>query len=47
MDQHYVALDVSQQTSAVCILNAAGRVVIEASGFCRLHPNPCIFLCQG
>ena len=30
MDHHYVALDVSLQKTAVCILNGTGRVIIEA-----------------
>ncbi len=51
MDQHYVALDVSLQKSAVCILNTSGRVVIEAevpsepaalAAFIHTHAPSCV-----
>lgn len=51
MDQHYVALDVSLQKSAVhsehhrsC--RHRSRSSVEAYGPGRLHPYPCTFLCQ-
>ena len=49
----YVALDVSLQKTAVCVLNVSGRVLIEADvpsgacGFDSFHPNPCARCSQG